>query len=115
MSTVGFGDFVPAKQAYYGLTLLYILLGLAITTMCVDLVGSQYIQKIHYFGRKMRSARAALRTVGDLMRYTTFLRKRYHLTEAELKQVTLQSTWDRLVMDEASSFHYIFQFYLITI
>uniref|UniRef100_A0A914WTE8 Potassium channel domain-containing protein n=1 Tax=Plectus sambesii TaxID=2011161 RepID=A0A914WTE8_9BILA len=113
MSTVGFGDFVPTKQAYYGLTLLYILLGLAITTMCVDLVGSQYIQKIHYFGRKMRSARAALRTVGDLMRYTTFLRKRYHLTEAELKQVTLQSTWDRFDMNEAFIPHDINRIYFI--
>ncbi|EJW70734.1 hypothetical protein WUBG_18363, partial [Wuchereria bancrofti] len=24
--------------------------------MCIDLVGIQYIQKIHYFGRKFRAA-----------------------------------------------------------
>lgn len=34
--------------------LLYIGVGLAVTTMCIDLVGIQYIQKIHYFGRKFR-------------------------------------------------------------
>ena len=40
-SQVGFGDFVPKKEEHYWITLSYILLGLTITTMCVDLVGSQ--------------------------------------------------------------------------
>lgn len=34
--------------------LVYLGVGLAVTTMCIDLVGIQYIQKIHYFGRKFR-------------------------------------------------------------
>lgn len=34
--------------------LIYLGVGLAVTTMCIDLVGIQYIQKIHYFGRKFR-------------------------------------------------------------
>lgn len=34
--------------------LIYLGFGLAVTTMCIDLVGIQYIQKIHYFGRKFR-------------------------------------------------------------
>ena len=38
--------------------------GLAITTMCIDLVGVQYIRKIHYFGRKIQDARSALAVVG---------------------------------------------------
>ena len=36
--------------------LLYIGVGLSVTTMCIDLVGIQYIQKIHYFGRKFKGA-----------------------------------------------------------
>lgn len=36
--------------------LVYLGVGLAVTTMCIDLVGIQYIQKIHYFGRKFRGA-----------------------------------------------------------
>ncbi|VDN40911.1 unnamed protein product [Gongylonema pulchrum] len=36
------------------LMLIYLGVGLAVTTMCIDLVGIQYIQKIHYFGRKFR-------------------------------------------------------------
>lgn len=32
--------------------------------MCIDLVGVQYIRKIHYFGRKIQDARSALAVVG---------------------------------------------------
>ncbi|VDN07569.1 unnamed protein product [Thelazia callipaeda] len=64
MTTVGFGDLMPRRDGYMYLILLYIILGLAITTMCIDLVGVQYIRKIHYFGRKIQDARSALAVVG---------------------------------------------------
>ena len=59
---MGFGDIVPERQEYYLVDLLYIVVGLAITTMCIDLVGIQYIRKIHYFGRAIKDARYALVT-----------------------------------------------------
>ncbi|VDD93334.1 unnamed protein product [Enterobius vermicularis] len=64
MTTVGFGDLMPRRDEYMYVILLYIILGLAITTMCIDLVGVQYIRKIHYFGRKIQDARSALAVVG---------------------------------------------------
>ncbi|MFH4978858.1 hypothetical protein AB6A40_005567 [Gnathostoma spinigerum] len=64
MTTVGFGDLMPRRDDYMYLILVYIVLGLAITTMCIDLVGVQYIRKIHYFGRKIQDARTALAVVG---------------------------------------------------
>ncbi|KIH53226.1 Ion channel [Ancylostoma duodenale] len=51
---VGFGDIVPVNREFYLLDLCYIIVGLAITTMCIDLVGIQYIRKIHYFGRAIK-------------------------------------------------------------
>lgn len=36
--------------------------------MCIDLVGVQYIRKIHYFGRKIQDARSALAVVGGKVR-----------------------------------------------
>lgn len=85
MTTVGFGDLVPEKEAYILLDLLYIVVGLAITTMCIDLVGIQYIRKIHYFGRAIQDARFALVNVGgkmvhvgDLVRYAQFLHRKYN-------------------------------------
>uniref|UniRef100_A0A915B396 Potassium channel domain-containing protein n=1 Tax=Parascaris univalens TaxID=6257 RepID=A0A915B396_PARUN len=84
MTTVGFGDIVPVKQKFLFFDLFYIIVGLAITTMCIDLVGIQYIRKIHYFGRAIRDARYALVNVGgrmvhvpDLMRYASVLQQKY--------------------------------------
>lgn len=59
---------MPRRDQYMYLILLYIVLGLAITTMCIDLVGITYIRKIHYFGRKIQDARSALAVVGGKVR-----------------------------------------------
>lgn len=67
MTTVGFGDIVPIKREFFLFDLFYIVVGLAITTMCIDLVGIEYIEKIHYFGRAISGARYALVNVGDKM------------------------------------------------
>ncbi|PAV85039.1 hypothetical protein WR25_04481 [Diploscapter pachys] len=64
MTTIGFGDLLPRRDEYMYIILLYIVLGLAITTMCIDLVGVQYIKKVPYFGRKIQDARSALAVVG---------------------------------------------------
>ncbi|KRY89704.1 TWiK family of potassium channels protein 7, partial [Trichinella pseudospiralis] len=61
ISTVGFGDFVPKNDPWYIVLYCYTALGIAITTMCIDLVGTRYITKIHYFGRRLKGA--------DLIRY----------------------------------------------
>lgn len=53
----GFGDIVPKQQTYMFFTIAYILVGLALTTMCIDLAGTEYIAKIHYFGQKIDVAK----------------------------------------------------------
>uniref|UniRef100_A0A7E4VZD4 TWiK family of potassium channels protein 7 n=1 Tax=Panagrellus redivivus TaxID=6233 RepID=A0A7E4VZD4_PANRE len=55
LTTIGFGDLVPDRHEYIVIMLIYLGVGLAVTTMCIDLVGIQYIQKIHYFGRKFQN------------------------------------------------------------
>ncbi|KAF7637089.1 hypothetical protein Mgra_00003478 [Meloidogyne graminicola] len=84
MTTVGFGDIVPTKREFFIIDLFYIVIGLAITTMCIDLVGIEYIEKIHYFGRAISGARFALVNVGgkmvrvpDLMRCAHVLQQKY--------------------------------------
>uniref|UniRef100_A0A5S6QNU9 Potassium channel domain-containing protein n=1 Tax=Trichuris muris TaxID=70415 RepID=A0A5S6QNU9_TRIMR len=57
MATIGFGDIVPSEQVYMFFTIIYIVVGLALTTMCIDLAGSEYITKLHYFGQKIETAR----------------------------------------------------------
>ena len=42
---------MPQNENWILATLAYIILGLIITTMCIDLVGSAYIRDIHFYGR----------------------------------------------------------------
>uniref|UniRef100_A0A915LB74 Potassium channel domain-containing protein n=1 Tax=Romanomermis culicivorax TaxID=13658 RepID=A0A915LB74_ROMCU len=69
MTTIGFGDLIPSKDAHMFIILLYIIMGLIITTMCIDLVGIHYVQKIHYFGRKIENARNTLAIIGGKVVY----------------------------------------------
>ncbi|MCP9265979.1 AP-2 complex subunit mu [Dirofilaria immitis] len=62
MATVGFGDIVPTEQMYMFFTMAYIIFGLALATMCIDLAGTEYIRKIHYLGTKMEGAKGAVMT-----------------------------------------------------
>ncbi|VDD90262.1 unnamed protein product [Enterobius vermicularis] len=85
LTTIGFGDIVPTKQGLLMIDLLYIIVGLAITTMCVDFFGIQYIRKLHNFGRAINDVRFVLGNVGgkmvhvpDLKRYATLLHKVSH-------------------------------------
>ena len=79
-------DFVPTKEAHYWITVPYILLGLCIATMSIDLIGSRYISKIHNFGRRFASR---LKTFGELMAYQRMLRRRYGMTDDELSSMPI--------------------------
>ncbi|KAI6202404.1 TWiK family of potassium channels protein 7 [Aphelenchoides besseyi] len=62
MATIGFGDYVPTKQVYIFFTMIYIIFGLSLATMCIDTAGTHYIRKIHYVGTKMEDAKGAVMT-----------------------------------------------------
>uniref|UniRef100_A0A7E4VMC1 Ion_trans_2 domain-containing protein n=1 Tax=Panagrellus redivivus TaxID=6233 RepID=A0A7E4VMC1_PANRE len=53
-TTVGLGDLVPRSYKYLAVTFIYITLGLALTTMAVE-IAADYLKKLHYFGRKIES------------------------------------------------------------
>ncbi|KAL3102144.1 hypothetical protein niasHS_003553 [Heterodera schachtii] len=61
MATVGFGDIVPTHSSTY-IILAYIIFGLSLATMCIDLAGTEYIRKIHYLGTKMEDAKGTVIT-----------------------------------------------------
>lgn len=50
---IGFGDFVPRNEPMLILTIAYLVFGLVITTMGVDLVGVRYLSRMHQFGRRV--------------------------------------------------------------
>lgn len=52
--TVGMGEVAVTDTLFLCLIVAYVIIGLAVVTMCVDLASShlqKYFQKIHYFGR----------------------------------------------------------------
>ncbi|VDK43603.1 unnamed protein product [Gongylonema pulchrum] len=55
-----FSDFVPQNQPYILLTLLTLLIGLILTTTCIDVVGAYYIDRLHFFGRDLDTEVQAL-------------------------------------------------------
>ncbi|KAK0399719.1 hypothetical protein QR680_003178 [Steinernema hermaphroditum] len=52
LTTIGLGDFVPRSTNYIFLTLMYITVGLALTTLAIE-IAADYLKKLHYFGRKI--------------------------------------------------------------
>ncbi|KAL6738368.1 hypothetical protein Aduo_011923 [Ancylostoma duodenale] len=52
LTTIGLGDFVPKSFDYLTVTLCYIGIGLALTTMAIEL-AADLLRKLHYVGRKM--------------------------------------------------------------
>ncbi|CAB3398799.1 unnamed protein product [Caenorhabditis bovis] len=51
--TIGFGDMVPRNEIFAVPILFIILAGLVLTTTCVDVVGAYYIDRLHFFGRRL--------------------------------------------------------------
>uniref|UniRef100_A0A915DVY1 Potassium channel domain-containing protein n=1 Tax=Ditylenchus dipsaci TaxID=166011 RepID=A0A915DVY1_9BILA len=78
LTTIGFGDLVPDRHEYIVLMLVYLGVGLAVTTMCIDLVGIQYIQKIHYFGRKFKGT-----DILQILRRKRMLERRFAMEKAK--------------------------------
>ncbi|KAI1723611.1 ion channel domain-containing protein [Ditylenchus destructor] len=52
ITTIGLGDIVPKNYNYLYFTFIYITVGLALTTMAVE-IAADYLKKLHYFGRKV--------------------------------------------------------------
>ncbi|KAI6212200.1 Ion channel [Aphelenchoides besseyi] len=48
------GDVIPKSEAFMGLTLLYIAVGLALTTIAID-IAADYLKRLHYYGRKIEN------------------------------------------------------------
>uniref|UniRef100_A0A915AAF3 Potassium channel domain-containing protein n=1 Tax=Parascaris univalens TaxID=6257 RepID=A0A915AAF3_PARUN len=55
LTAIDFGQLVPQRVAFLPITFIYVCVGLAITTIAID-VGSEYMKKLHYLGKKMKDA-----------------------------------------------------------
>lgn len=86
--------------------------------MCIDLVGSQYIQRMHYIGREVKNItqQALLQIggrvvrIGDVFGYVAFLQKNFGLTTEQLEKIATlpeQYLLDCLVHGRQPNLNYI--------
>lgn len=54
LTSIGLGDVVPKSESFMALTLGYIAIGLALTTIAID-IAADYLKKLHYYGRKIEN------------------------------------------------------------
>ncbi|VDN07251.1 unnamed protein product [Thelazia callipaeda] len=91
VTTIGFGDIVPQNGEFLPATLMYIIIGLIITTMCIDLVGSEYIRDIHFYGRSLGRSFMTIGGkvvhLGEVFGYVAFLQKNYGLSPDQINKL----------------------------
>uniref|UniRef100_A0A914C7N0 Potassium channel domain-containing protein n=1 Tax=Acrobeloides nanus TaxID=290746 RepID=A0A914C7N0_9BILA len=91
VTTIGFGDIVPMNYDFLPATLTYIIFGLIITTMCIDLVGSEYIRDIHFYGRtigkRFWTIGGKVVHLGEVFTYVALLQKKYGLSPDQLEKL----------------------------
>lgn len=66
ITTTGFGDLVPQRYSYLAVTLTYVAVGIAMTTMCIE-AAAAYMRKLHYVGRRIQGAKFTRIRFGDKM------------------------------------------------
>ncbi|KAE9416531.1 hypothetical protein Angca_008936, partial [Angiostrongylus cantonensis] len=54
LTSIGLGDIVPRSETYLLLTIIYITVGLALTTIAIE-IAADTLKKLHYFGRKIEN------------------------------------------------------------
>ncbi|CAJ0574078.1 unnamed protein product, partial [Mesorhabditis spiculigera] len=54
LTAIEYGDLVPRNNYYVPIVLVYVSIGLAISTIALD-IGSMYVRKLHYIGRKLKN------------------------------------------------------------
>lgn len=50
LTTIGLGDVIPQSGQHLPFTLCYVALGLALTTIAIE-IAANYLRRLHYFGR----------------------------------------------------------------
>uniref|UniRef100_A0A915B7N7 Potassium channel domain-containing protein n=1 Tax=Parascaris univalens TaxID=6257 RepID=A0A915B7N7_PARUN len=54
LTSIGLGDIVPRSETYMFFTITYIAIGLALTTIAIE-IAADTLKRLHYFGRKIEN------------------------------------------------------------
>ncbi|VDM59133.1 unnamed protein product [Angiostrongylus costaricensis] len=104
LTTIGLGDFVPRSFKYLFLTLCYIGIGLALTTMTIEL-AADILRKLHYVGRKMDNVASAVVWFGGkkmtMKRLIKNLGDQFNIPEEEMASFNLNNFIESAMKVEA--------------
>uniref|UniRef100_A0A8R1I912 Potassium channel domain-containing protein n=1 Tax=Caenorhabditis japonica TaxID=281687 RepID=A0A8R1I912_CAEJA len=103
LTTVGLGDFVPKSFDYLLVTLIYIGIGLALTTMAIE-IAADLLKKLHYIGRKMENVGSAVVWFGGkkmtMKALVKHLGDQFNIPEAELANFDMSQFVDDAIKVE---------------
>uniref|UniRef100_A0AAF5PVW1 Potassium channel domain-containing protein n=1 Tax=Wuchereria bancrofti TaxID=6293 RepID=A0AAF5PVW1_WUCBA len=54
LTSIGLGDIVPQRRTYMAITILYITVGLALSTIAIE-IAADTLKKLHYFRRQFKN------------------------------------------------------------
>lgn len=80
---------IICREGYLALTLIYIAVGLALTTIAIE-IAADYLKKLHYFGRKIENVSNVViwfggkRLVGWSCWFCSFLKKKFFFPNKKL-------------------------------
>uniref|UniRef100_A0A0K0E4S4 Potassium channel domain-containing protein n=1 Tax=Strongyloides stercoralis TaxID=6248 RepID=A0A0K0E4S4_STRER len=104
LTSIGLGDIVPKSQEYMFFTIIYIAIGLALTTIAID-IAADYLKKLHYFGRKIENVASVTiwfggkkLTMGQLVKN---LGDQFNLPITTIKNLNLDDFVDKAIKVEA--------------
>ncbi|CAI2350495.1 unnamed protein product [Caenorhabditis sp. 36 PRJEB53466] len=103
LTTIGLGDFVPKSFDYLLVTLIYIGIGLALTTMAIE-IAADLLKKLHYIGRKMENVGSAVVWFGGkkmtMKALVKHLGDQFNIPEEELANFDMSAFVDNAIKVE---------------
>jgi len=104
LTTIGLGDLVPRSENYLLFTLMYVAVGLALTTIAIE-IAADYLKKLHYFGRKMENVSNVQIWFGSkkltMKQLVKNLGDQFNLPVEDLNELNLDSFVDNAIRVEA--------------
>ncbi|CAL2039538.1 unnamed protein product [Caenorhabditis brenneri] len=103
LTTIALGDFVPKSFDYLFITLIYIGIGLALTTMAIE-IAADLLKKLHYIGRKMENVGQAVVWFGGkkmtMKSLVKHLGDQFNIPEEELANFDMSAFVDNAIKVE---------------
>ncbi|XP_037778656.1 TWiK family of potassium channels protein 7-like isoform X2 [Penaeus monodon] len=66
MTTIGFGDYVPEHPAFMMMTTVYLIFGLALTAMCINIIQEKHTDTFRQASEKLKESLSHIMAAASL-------------------------------------------------